>query len=129
MDVDNTAYVHVARMIKRQGKLEYLDPKDRDLFLKRVEVMRENQVVEMITDFSLDNGKSSQIARVHMLIGKISKFTGDTDGAVKIEVKKRASLNKPGGGLKSFKYCSKEELEFAIECAVALGDYVGINIR
>jgi len=126
MDLD---HLHITRMIKRNGKLEYLNPKDKDFFINRVGSMRENQVVEMITDFANDSGKLSQISRVHMLIGKISKFTGDTDEAVKKEVKEIAGLYKPTEDLRSFKHCSQEDLEFAIECAIALGSRIGMNLR
>lgn len=121
--------LYIAKMVKRNGKMEYVNPNDRDLFIKNAEELREGAVIEQVIDFTPDSGKSGQIARVHALIGKISKETGDTDGAVKKEIKSRAGLFKPSGEVKSFGDCSEEELAFAIECTISLGDYIGMNLR
>jgi hypothetical protein len=121
--------LYIAKMVKRNGKLEYVNPNDRNLFIKNVEGLREGAVVEQVVDFTPDSGKSGQIARVHQLIGKISKEIGDPDGAVKKEIKSRAGLVKPNGEVKSFANCSEEELAFAIECAISLGDFIGMQLR
>ena len=116
-------------MVKRNGKMEYVNPNDRNLFIKKVSELREGGVIEQVIDFTPDSGKSGQIARVHMLIDKISKEIGDVDGGAKKEVKLRAGLVKPNGEVKSFANCSEEELAFAIECAISLGEFVGLNLR
>ena len=121
--------LYIAKMVKRNGKMEYVNPNDRNLFIKKVAELREGGVIEQVIDFTPDSGKSGQIARVHMLIDKISKEIGDVDGGAKKEVKLRAGLVKPNGEVKSFANCSEEELAFAIECAISLGEFVGLNLR
>lgn len=121
--------LYIAKMVKRNGKMEYVNPNDRNLFLKNVEGLREGQIVEQMVDFTPDSGKLGELARVHQLIGMISKETGDSSGDVKLEVKKRAGLYKPDKTCKSFAACSSEELKFAIQVAIDLGDFVGLNLR
>ena len=123
----NTLYI--AKMVKRNGKLEYVNPNDRNLFIKNVEGLREGQTIEQMVDFTADSGKLGELARVHQIIGMISKETGDSSGAVKLEVKKRAGLYKFDKTCKSFADCSSDELKFAIQVAIELGEFCGLNCR
>jgi hypothetical protein len=82
----------------------------------------------MSTDAS---GKStnSQLAKVHKSIRDLAAFTGATFDDMKLEVKKKAGLSTGPASFKSFADCSKEEINLAIQAAIELGDFTGINLR
>ena len=117
------------KMQEKDGKLVYKDPKDAELIAAGIKNLRKSQIITVIFDFTADNGKLWHIAHLHGLIGKLSKETGDSSGDVKKEVKKRAGMIMVGGEVKSFKDASKEELDYAIQICIDLGDFINLNLR
>lgn len=120
----------IAKMIRTAaGKMEYVNPRDKLLFKEHVNSLRVSQVVEIVIDFSRDNATLSDIAKIHAMIGEISKETGDDFEDVKIQVKKRAGLYKINEELKSFSDASDEDLKEAIKAARSIGDFLGMTFK
>ena len=70
----------------------------------------------------------AQLSKVHKLVRELAGYTGMSFDDVKDEVKKRAGLY-TDSALKSFADCSKEELSFAIQACIGIGDDVGFNLH
>jgi hypothetical protein len=120
----------IAKMIRTaSGKMEYKNPRDKLLFKEHVESLRIGQIVEIVIDFSRDNAALSDIAKIHAMIGEISKENGDDFEEVKIQVKKRAGLYKINEELKSFADASDEDLKEAIKAARSIGEFLGIAFK
>ena len=77
------------------------------------------------------SGKSTnnQLAKVHKSIRDLAAFTGATFEEMKVEVKRKAGLYSGPASFKSFADCSKEEINLAIQAAIEIGDFTGINLR
>lgn len=82
----------------------------------------------MSTDAS-GKATNTQIAKIHKSIRDLAAFTGATFDDMKLEVKKKAGLSTGPASFKSFADCSKEEINLAIQAAIELGDFTGINLR
>lgn len=82
----------------------------------------------MSTDAS-GKGTTSQLAKIHKSIRDLAAFTGATFDDMKLEVKKKAGLSTGPASYKSFADCSKEEINLAIQAAIEIGDFTGINLR
>tara|TARA_R100001440_G_scaffold74036_1_gene99085 strand:- start:5165 stop:5536 length:372 start_codon:yes stop_codon:yes gene_type:complete len=70
----------------------------------------------------------SQKKRIHAMIRQISNDTGMDFDSLKLEVKERAGLS-IDGKYKSFADCDTDELNGAIQSCIAIGDFVGCNVR
>lgn len=119
----------IAKMVKRDGKLVYKNPTDDILLKEGVANLREGQTIEMMIDFSRDDGVLSQIAKVNALIGEIADYTGDEHESIKQEVKNRCGFVKPDGSRKSFAAASYRELSSAIQSAIELGKFLGMSLK
>ena len=81
-----------------------------------------------------DDGKGSnpQLARIHAMIREIANEIGHTFEEVKLQVKRRAGLCFMRNNVeycKSFAKCDKEELNLAIQAAMEIGDFGGMQLR
>lgn len=117
-----------AKMVKRNGKLEFKKDADRLTLDANVKNLREGQVVEFMCDFNRDDGTLAQIAKVHQIIRVLAQETGVTSNIIKEEVKRKSNLY-TGDKLKSFSVCSKEEMGIAIQTAIELAEFVGISLK
>jgi hypothetical protein len=67
-----------------------------------------------------------QLAKVHVLIKQLANDTGNSVNVIKDEIKQRAGLiDVTTGEVKSFRDCSKTELNTAIQECINLGNDVG----
>ena len=119
----------ITKMIKKDGKLTFKKKSDKAVMDKAIENLREGQAVEMVIDFTKDDGRLGQISKIHAMIGDISAETGDDYEEIKKEVKKKAGLYTPNEELKSFANCSSQELSLAIQAAINLGEFLGMNLN
>lgn len=119
-----------AEMLRNaDGKLEYVNKSDKDLFKKYTDGMKVGERVKIMVDFSKEDGIAIQRARVHAMIGDMAKETGNEFDEIKKEVKRRAGLFNPDESLKSFGTCSMIDLTAAIQAAMSLGEYFGMTLK
>jgi hypothetical protein len=88
--------------------------------------------VEIFIGVQDGKGSNPQLARVHAMIREIANELGYTFEEVKLQVKRKAGLcfmknNKEY--CKSFAKCDKEELNLAIQAALEIGDFSGMQLR
>ena len=77
-------------------------------------------------------GSNPQLARVHAMIREIANEIGYTFEEVKLQVKRRAGLCFVKNNVefcKSFAKCDKEELNLAIQAALEIGAFSGMQLR
>lgn len=88
--------------------------------------------VELFIGVQDGKGSNPQLARIHAMIREIANELGYTFEEVKLQVKRKAGLcfvknNKEY--CKSFGKCDKEELNLAIQAAMEIGDFSGMQLR
>jgi hypothetical protein len=117
-------------LTKKEGKLLFRNQIEEKAYNDFISNLPEGAQADifMSTDAS---GKSTnaQIAKIHKSIRDLAAFTGNTFQEMKEEIKKRAGLYSGPASLKSFADCSKEEINLAIQAAIEIGDFTGINLR
>lgn len=120
----------IAQMVKTEsGKLEYSNSYDKKLAMELIKKLRPGQKIKMILDLTPDDGKASQIAKIHAMIGDIASETGNEYDDVKKEIKRRAGLFTTDGELKSFGDCSIKDLSQAIQSAITFAEFFGMSLR
>jgi len=119
----------ISHFIKRNGKVIFKSPKDLTLFNELCEGLREGQVIDVMIDFSSDNGSLGQIAKLKAGIRKIADETGETFINAQNEVKKQSGLyDELSKEYKSFGNCSKEELSSAIQIMIEIGKFINVDL-
>ena len=88
--------------------------------------------LEMFISVSTGKGSNAQLARLHAMIREIANDLGYTFEEIKLQVKRKAGLcfmrdNKEY--CKSFAECDKSDLNLAIQAALEIGDFSGIQLR
>lgn len=111
-----------------KGKLVLYDKSSKtemDLFIKSIP---EGSIIE--GTFEVDNVDHSyaQLCKLHKCIRELAIYTGESFDDMKLHVKDKAGL-KVDGQYKSFSKCSKEELSFAIQTVMEIGDLVGFPLQ
>jgi len=104
------------KLIKKNGKLTYLEPKDKLAYEIFEDKIKEGQKVEMYLDLADADHSKAQLAKVHACIRELAKESGYTFDEMKAIIK-----TKSGVGEKSFAICSKDELMLAIETCIQIG--------
>ena len=108
--------------IKAKGKLY-------DTWVKE---LPEGTKVEIFVSVSGEDGTNAQLAKIHAMIRELANEIGHTFQELKLEAKRKTGLcfNKDGQEYcKSFKDCSKQELNLVIQALIEMGDFTGINLR
>lgn len=131
------SYHFTGKLIKKNGKLEFVKLGDKKLFELFVSNINENETIEIFCERNCEeDGTLAQLAKIHVLIRQLSSFTGETVRNIKLLIKDSAGLciakEKDGKEyflVKSFGECSREELNLAIQAIIELGDKIGINLR
>ena len=88
--------------------------------------------LEMFISVSTGKGSNAQLARLHAMIREIANDLGYTFEEIKLQVKRKAGLcfmrdNKEY--CKSFAECDKSDLNLAIQAALEIGDFSGMQLR
>jgi hypothetical protein len=112
------------KLIKKDGKLTYLDEKSKLAYLIYADKLAEGQVVEMYLDFADADHSKAQLAKVHACIRELAKESGYTFEEMKDLIKDASGLKG-----KSFAEASKDNLMLAIEACIQIGrDTYNINL-
>lgn len=118
------------KLIKKNGKLEYLDLKDKTKYKLFLEKVSENGVVEVFFNIESKKASVAQISKVHACIRQIAGELGNSFDEMKHIIKMKAGLLYLDGNdnviEKSFSDCSKEELNSAIQACEELAQNQGI---
>ena len=124
------------KLVKRDGKMIYKQGKNRELYKKFVEELKEGQTINVYMEATSGNGTLAQLAKVHKCIRVLANDIGYSFEDVKFLVKDKAGLvikrnvgENTYNDWKSFADCSVEELNLAIQACIDLGDFVGSNLR
>jgi len=107
------------KLIKKNGKLDYVDKKDKvkyNLFLDKVS---EGDTVEIFFNIQTDKASTAQISKVHACIRQIAKELGYSFDDMKSMIKMKSGLTFLDGEdnviNKSFAECSKDEMSLTIQ--------------
>jgi hypothetical protein len=112
------------KLIKKDGKLTYLDEKSKLAYLIYADRLAEGQVVEMYLDLADADHSKAQLAKVHACIRELAKESGYTFEEMKDLIKDASGLKG-----KSFAEASKDDLMLAIEACIQIGrDTYNINL-
>jgi len=112
------------KLIKKNGKLTYLETKDKLVYEKFELSLKEDQIVDMYLDLINITHSKAQLAKVHACIRELANESGYTFEEMKIAIKLESGLYKDNNGhreCKSFIECSKEELMLAINTCIQIG--------
>lgn len=120
------------KLVKKNGKLTYVDNQARLAYQIFLDKIPEGQKVEMYLDLADADHSKAQLAKVHACIRELSKESGYTFEEMKLLVKKLSGLCIEDEGVlkcKSFADCSKDELVLAIEACIEIGRKLNINLQ
>ena len=122
--------IFISRFIKKDGKVDFKLNTDKELFKVLCDKMKNGAVVDVLIDFSAENGTLSQIAKLKAGTREISKETGYTFIEVENLIKKNAGLyNEITEVYESFGNCSSEKLSGAIQVMINIGENCNLNLR
>ena len=108
--------------IKAKGKLY-------DSWVKE---LPEGTKVEIFVSISGEDGTNAQLAKIHAMIRELANEVGHTFAELKLEAKRKTGLcfvRDKQEYCKSFKDCSKQELNLVIQSLIEMGDFTGTNLR
>ena len=108
------------RLIKKEGKLTYLEPKDQLAYKIFINKLEEGQVVDMYIDLADADHSKAQLAKVHACIRELAKESGYTFDDMKLIIKGASGLCYDAEHCKSFAECSSTELGLAIEACIQI---------
>ena len=102
------------------------------LYKNWIKELPEGTKVEIFVSVSGEDGTNAQLAKVHAMIREVANEVGHTFQEMKLEVKRKTGLcfvRDKQEYCKSFKDCSKQELNLVIQSLIEMGDFVGVNLR
>tara|TARA_R110002020_G_scaffold137016_1_gene305681 strand:- start:1874 stop:2257 length:384 start_codon:yes stop_codon:yes gene_type:complete len=102
------------------------------LYNKWLEELPEGTKIEIFASVSGDDGTNAQLAKIHAMIRELANDIGHTFQEIKLEAKRKTGLcfiKDKQEYCKSFKDCSKQELNLVIQSLVEIGDFTGLNLR
>ena len=108
--------------IKAKGKLY-------DSWIKE---LPEGTKIEIFASVSGEDGTNAQLAKIHAMIRELANDIGHTFQEIKLEAKRKTGLcfvKDKQEYCKSFKDCSKQELNLVIQSLIEMGDFTGVNLR
>ena len=116
--------MYSGKLIKKDGKLTYLEPKEQLAYKMFIDKLEEGQIVDMYIDLASADHSKAQLAKVHACIREMAKESGYTFDEMKCVIKDATGLAD-----KSFADCSKDELMLAIESCIQIGrEQFNINL-
>tara|TARA_R100000231_G_scaffold75989_1_gene59160 strand:+ start:41 stop:424 length:384 start_codon:yes stop_codon:yes gene_type:complete len=117
---------------KVDGELIHTIKAKGTLYKNWIKELPEGAKVEIFVSVSGEDGTNAQLAKVHAMIREVANEVGHTFQEMKLEVKRKTGLCFVKDGqeyCKSFKDCSKQELNLVIQSLIEMGDFVGVNLR
>ena len=118
-------------LVKKNGKLTYVDPKNKLAYEIFIDKLPEGQKIEMYLGLADADHSVAQLAKVHACIRELAKESGYTFEEMKAIIKQRSGLCYDAGDAelcKSFADCSKDELSLAIEACIEIGRELNVNL-
>ena len=97
-----------------------------------VKELPEGTKVEIFVSVSGEDGTNAQLAKIHAMIRELANDIGHTFQEIKLEAKRKTGLcfvRDKQEYCKSFKDCSKQELNLVIQSLIEMGDFTGLNLR
>jgi hypothetical protein len=97
-----------------------------------VKELPEGTKVEIFVSIAGEDGTNAQLAKIHAMIRELANEVGHTFQEMKLETKRKAGLcfvRDKQEYCKSFKDCSKQELNLVIQALIEIGDFTGVNLR
>ena len=122
---------NIVKLEKKNGKLVYVDPKEKLKYEIFIDNLAEGEIIEMYMELSTPDGTAAQIVKVHACIRELAKESGYTFDEMKVVVKEKAGLIINKGktqNIKSFTDCSKDELSQTIQACIEIGEFYNINL-
>ena len=102
------------------------------LYESWIKELPEGTKIEIFASVSGEDGTNAQLAKIHAMIRELANDIGHTFQELKLEVKRKTGLCVVKDGqeyCKSFKDCSKQELNLVIQSLIEMGDFTGLNLR
>jgi len=102
------------------------------LYENWIKELPEGTKVEIFVSVAGEDGTNAQLAKIHAMIRELANEIGHTFQELKLEVKRKTGLcfvRDKQEYCKSFKDCSKQELNLAIQSLIEIGDFTGVNLR
>jgi len=88
--------------------------------------------LEVFIGATTKKGSNAQLARLHAMIRELANAIGYTFEKIKLQVKRKAGLCFTKNNVeycKSFAECDHADLNLAIQAAIEIGDFNGIQLR
>ena len=117
---------------KKDGELIHTIKARGTIYKKWIEELPEGTKVEIFASISSEDGSNAQLAKVHAMIRQLANDLGYTFSEMKLQAKRKTGLCWVSNGqeyCKSFKDCSKSELNLVIQALIEIGDFTGMNLR
>ena len=117
---------------KKDGELIHTIKAKGTLYKNWIKELPEGTKVEIFVSVSGEDGTNAQLAKVHAMIRQLANDIGYTFSEMKLQVKRKTGLcfvRDKQEYCKSFKDCSKQELNLVIQSLIEMGDFTGLNLR
>ena len=117
---------------KKDGELVHTIKAKGTLYKKWIDELPEGTKIEIFASVSGENGTNAQLAKIHAMIRELANEVGHTFAELKLEAKRKTGLcfvRDKQEYCKSFKDCSKQELNLVIQSLIEMGDFTGVNLR
>lgn len=130
METKQADKIYFGHWVKKDGRLVFKSKQEESLFHMLSKGMREGQTITFSVDFSDDQGRLTQIAKLKAGIRDLARETGETFITMENLIKKEAGLYDESSEVyKSFGNCSVSQLSDAIQTMIEKGDFVGLSLR
>lgn len=117
---------------KVDGELIHTIKAKGTLYESWIKELPEGTKVEIFVSVAGEDGTNAQLAKIHAMIRELANEIGHTFQELKLEVKRKTGLcfvKDKQEYCKSFKDCSKQELNLVIQSLIEIGDFTGVNLR
>jgi hypothetical protein len=117
---------------KVDGELIHTIKAKGTLYNNWVKELPEGTKVEIFVSVAGENGTNAQLAKIHAMIRELANEIGYTFQELKLEAKRKTGLcfvRDKQEYCKSFKDCSKQELNLVIQSLIEMGDFANTNLR
>ena len=117
---------------KVDGELIHTIKAKDTLYDNWIKELPEGTKIEIFASVSGDDGTNAQLAKIHAMIRELANEVGHTFAELKLEAKRKTGLcfvRDRQEYCKSFKDCSKQELNLVIQSLIEMGDFVNMNLR
>ena len=114
------------------GKLIHTIKAKGTLYENWIKELPEGTKIEIFASVSGEDGTNAQLAKIHAMIRELANEIGHTFQELKLETKRKTGLcfvRDKQEYCKSFKDCSKQELNLVIQSLIEIGDFTGLNLR